>query len=84
MFRRGQKVVCVDISPKDGRTPIELVLNAIYTIRDIYKFDDGAGVSLEEVFSVEEGDFAAEFAAERFRPLVDMKRSKDARQRENA
>jgi len=74
MFRVGQKVVCVDVRPSPiGRPPIELTLNAVYTISHIAppNFWGDIGLGFVEVESVRDGFHSPEFSARRFRPVVD-------------
>ena len=80
-FRIGQKVVCVDDAPEEGRawkggeSPTE---GSVYTIRSIH-FDNGVQIlGFEEI---ERSDYSKQFwkdqnlgyLARRFRPVVERK-----------
>lgn len=84
MFRLGQSVRCVDVSPRiysDRTLTAVLVLNATYTIRGIdprtIPYVGVATVLLEEIwmpaeYTKEFGRQEPGFASDRFRPLVKL------------
>lgn len=79
MFKKGQKVVCINDTPKPGRPQASNFpkKNNIYTIREIYvPVTAGSGrlaLLLEEITSSVSNSFRREvgFDADRFKP-VDM------------
>jgi hypothetical protein len=75
MFRRGQKVVCVDAGPTDLGLPSGLTLNAVYTVVATEEADyfGQCGLLLAEIRWEESNYHKASFRASRFRPVVARK-----------
>jgi hypothetical protein len=75
MYSVGQKVVCVDNTPKDNRPQAMMDLSKIkvgetYTIREILS-EDGQAIALEEVTTTYSEKLGREigYKSDRFRPL---------------
>lgn len=74
MFKVGQKIVCINNTPKDNRPESAIALSKlkvddIYTVREIT--EDNSAVMLEEIVSPYINSLGREmgYKADRFRPL---------------
>lgn len=73
MFRIGQKVVCVDLSPSCRGVLMPFVKDRVYTVSNTIDTWEGQGVELAEVETpAVVGHFRA-WNASRFRPVVERK-----------
>ena len=70
-FKIGQKVVCIDDVPKMFPGPSLIKKGKIYTIETIVNNNNGVGVILEEVKSINNKN--GSYLASRFRPLKEDK-----------
>jgi hypothetical protein len=86
MFKKGQKVVCVDDAPMRNNCgdvlPLRLVRGQVYTVRDLHTEPhiDGYGVRLEElpnpsVIWADGDEKEWSYQSERFRPVAEAEPS---------
>lgn len=76
MFRVGQKVVCVDVSPSRAGRPSELVLGEVYEVTGLDSLPDSFGSLGVYIAGLPDQPFArhaGSYRATRFRPVVERK-----------